>query len=250
MTRIMNSLTNFLNSARAYYGTEENEAHDDIMRMKAKLDLARSSKPYSSENMARILYSLREFFKREKIYYGTDENAVCSYTDPSLDEGLDCERNVSIYACGGGPSRMGGFGPELLFAHIFPKHETRFEGTQIGITKVSVGGSRICQWMKNSACSSKPNYWHALVEAIQASQGTMEAFIWFQGEKDSSIGTSTENYLAHLTELVNDVRLEIFNASTKFENATDVPVVIVELGAKVYERSTDVIEAQRLFVER
>ena len=226
---------------------------EKIKRMKRVLNKAEGSKPYSSKNLARLMYFMRKFLKRGRIYYGTDENAVCSYTNPSEDGALDCERNVSNIACGSRKEhngKTGQFGPELLFAHRFPKLNTRFKGKQIGITKVAVGGTRICQWMKNSSCAEDANYWQSLVDAIQAAQGTIEAFVWFQGENDSLEEMSTEDYFSHLTEHVDDVRLEIFNASTKFEKASDVPVVIVELGAWIYGINTNVIEAQRDFAAR
>ena len=91
-------------------------------------------------------------------------------------------------------------------------------------------------------------YWPKLKDAITAAKGTIEAFVWFQGENDTFDDWNQNNYLDHLTEFVADVRNEIFVMSEKFQSAEDVPVVIVELGA--WRRGTIVIEAQRTFVKK
>ena len=143
-----------------------------------------------------------------------------------------------------------------MFAHQFPKLKSPYKGRKIGIIKVAEGGTRIYNnWMKEMDGIGK-NHWSLLSNAIHAAKGTIEAFIWFQGENDSFGTWDTENYLDNLQTFVADVRTEIFdasknNGSTRFDSPSDIPVVIVELGCWIYcDGNTGVTEAQRSFVER
>jgi len=93
------------------------------------------------------------------------------------------------------------------------------------------------------------NYWYALADVIKGAQGSLEGFVWFQGENDSFDDWNKENYLDNLTKFVEDVRQEIVVSSNgKFSSAVDVPVVICELGNWIYGIDPAVIEAQRSFV--
>jgi len=213
---------------------------------------------YSSANEAKILYKLRRFLTKEKILNPTEENALCSFTDPSLTDEMDCEKSVTPTACGY-QGDVGEFGPELVFAHRFPKLNTEYKGKQVGIIKVAVGGTEIQKnWSKENSGSPEDdntapcdkNYWQALADAIEASNGTIKGFVWFQGENDSFDEANYVNYQEHLTTFIANVREEIFKSSTAFQNASDIPVVIVELGAWIYEINTAVIDAQRAFVRR
>lgn len=191
-----------------------------------------------SENEARFMFKLRRFTRKKGKSAITRENkkVVCSFTDPEM-IWLDCERPMTSTACGRP------FGPELMFAQQFPKLKSPLKKKKVGIIKVAQGGTEIYKhWMKDSGI-----YWPKLRDAITAAKGSIEAFVWFQGENDSFDDWNQNNYLDHLTEFVADVRNEIFVTSEKFQSAEDVPVVIVELGA--WRRGTIVIEAQRTFVK-
>lgn len=84
-----------------------------------------------------------------------------------------------------------------------------------------------------------------MVDDISASNGSIEAFVWFQGEIDSFEVKDKENYQENLINFVADVRNEIFNSSIKFQKYSDVPVVIVELGNWIaFDTDDTVIEAQ------
>ena len=139
----------------------------------------------------------------------------------------------------------------------------------MGITKVAVGGSKISQWLRPDGPepADPGNYWFALQDAIDASHGTIEGFVWFQGESDHfPQQTSFVEYLDSLTTLVADVREEIFaayqtrrsknNEKDRFAVKEDIPVVIVELGPWIGNDVSvsqgnapgNVIRAQREFV--
>jgi len=210
--------------------------------LKKRIFLAKASTMESSKNMAKLILKMAGSMKKKEDSVLYDETIlaphpqiVCSFNvdDPNT---IDCEKPVSPTACGGR-----GYGPELMFSHYFPKLETPYSDTPFGITKVAKGGQRIEYFLK-----SKDGYlWPALENNIRADNGTLEAFVWFQGENNhfGEEGVSTqEEYLAMLIELVDDVRQEIFNAhrdrwgeggspTAQFGNYTDVPVVICELGA-------------------
>ncbi len=176
---------------------------------------------------------------------------MCSYTNPqSMGRRLDCERPITPDTC-----NANGHGPELIFAHHFPTLETQYKGLDIGITKVAAGGTTISQWMKQNSADDN-NYWNTLADAIHGSSGTMEAFVWFQGENDNFLEDEAEKamYQDRLTQFVSDVREEIFQTSSNFQSKEDIPVVIVELGEWIREiggsGEGSIIGAQRAFVER
>lgn len=161
---------------------------------------------------------------------------------------LDCERPLSSTACGGDHSQ---YGPEFMFGHIFPKQKSPLKGKKVSITKVAVGGTIITQWMKQNK-DEEDNYWYALADAIKGSNGSFEAFVWFQGESDVFMEeTIRENYLNNLTQFIADVRQEILNTSTKFQSVEEIPVIIVELGYWIdnIEDGKTVIQAQKTFVQ-
>lgn len=207
-------------------------------KMKVALNEATDAQEYSSANEARLMWSLRKYLKKKKINKD-HKNVVCSWTDPRYMKTLDCERPVSPTACGDD------FGPELMFAHQFPKLDTPLKGKPVGIIKVASGGTQIhADWMKNSG-----KYWRHMKNAILAANGSIEAFVWFQGENDSFDDWNRDNYYTHLTEFIGDIRDEIYRSSAKFESAVEVPVVIVELGMWRYGGKQTVIKAQREFVK-
>jgi len=211
-----------------------------LRQMKKYLNEAEASRPNTSIYEAKLMLSLRKYMKKHKIMRD-HKNVVCSWTKPADMEELDCERPVSPTACGNT------YGPELMFAHQFPKLKSSLKGKPLGIIKVAQGGTQIHKhWMKDSG-----SYWLNLKDAILAAKGTIEAFVWFQGENDTFDQWNEDNYLDHLTQFIEDVRNEIFLSSTKFKSAIEVPVVIVELGPWRYFPSTvrTVVEAQRSFVE-
>ena len=211
----------------------------------------------SVREMSKLVWKLRKSLKKPRILYGTNENAICSYTNPSKSKILDCERKVSPVACGG-RSRSDGkgeFGPELMFAHRFPKLNTKFKGQQVGIVKVAVGGSEISHWVDESG----PKYYmETLMQKIVAARGTMEAFVWFQGENDYWAQTSHDDYLRDLMKIVAQVREKIYSEAIKYDNVSanftepnDVPVVIVQLGPWLYKPDViDIMTAQQEFVAR
>ena len=228
---------------------------EKISKMKEQIMKANVSTLYSSANEAKILYAMRRFLTKPKILNPTEENALCSFTDPSFMDELDCERSVTPTACGGKYAGIGEFGPELSFAHSFRTSETKYNGKQIGIIKVAVGGTQIQKnWSKensgNAEDENNENYWQYIADAIEASNGTIAGFVWFQGENDSFDEANYENYLEHLTTFIANVREEIFSSSTAFQSARAIPVVIVELGAWIYGMNPAVIVAQRKFVAR
>ena len=136
-----------------------------------------------------------------------------------------------------------------MFAHTFPKRDSPLKGQAISIAKVAVGGTQIYKhWMKVNK-DEEDNYWYALADVIKGAQGSLEGFVWFQGENDSFDDWNKENYLDNLTEFIADVRQEIvYSSNGKFSSATDVPVVICELGNWIFGIDPTVIEAQRSFV--
>jgi len=210
---------------------------------------------------------------------------VCSYTDPSQTPYLGCEMPLSPYTC-----NANGIGPELVFGHSFAKPETitttttttkittnPYRNRPFGIVKTVVGGSKIELWVsplpggeeepphRSSSC-----YWDALRDNIRSMNGTIEAFVWFQGENDQIFGTPATEYGALLARFVGDVRAEIFEAHRKrwgtkgsptrrWNAPTEVPVVICELGPWIGHTVVaieqhgvapgGIIEAQRRFVE-
>ncbi|MGK3757790.1 MAG: hypothetical protein ACI8RD_010104 [Bacillariaceae sp.] len=228
------------------------------------------------------------------IISNPNPNVVCSLTVPSTmtSTSLDCERPVSPTACG---HYNENFGPELMFSHTFTTlyDSPYYNSNKLGIVKVGQGGTQIQQWLKKDDKKKKrildidttkkneiielDNYWLTLRDSIRAAAGTIEAFVWFQGENED-VGlissTATEDmYYKRLQKLVSDVRGEIFMAYTnnqdknnnskmilKFEKPKDIPVVIIELGScfaeaaaiiteeEGYEFPGPIIAAQRKFV--
>jgi hypothetical protein len=172
---------------------------------------------------------------------------VCSFTDPT--EGNPppaCEVPISPTSCGSGSES---YGLELVFSQKFPKlKNTGYTQKPIGITKVAAGGTKIDQWVKPGTANfptQEPNYWEYLHEAIYADHGTIEAFVWFQGENDHFDPGETPQvlYLEYLKKLVLDVRHDIYEAhqqkrkrdgialeNSLFALKEDIPVVIIELG--------------------
>ena len=231
-----------------------------IKKLKRFLNRAEGSNPEASENIAKMLYYMKRYLKSSKIYKPTRESSVCSFTDPSESATIDCEKMVTPGACGDRDGHgEGEFGPELMFAHKFPRKIGKFFRKQIGITKVAVGGTRIRQWMKeydDTPNDDTPNYWGDLAAAISAASGTLEAFVWFQGENDAfsetdSIAWYDDIYLADLTQFIDEVREEIYNAAEagKFLTKETIPVIIVELGVWADSFNSGVLEAQRAFVQ-
>ena len=175
------------------------------------------------------------------------KKVTCSWTEPAYyDSALDCERPISPTACGDL------YGPELMFAHVFPKKTSPLKKQRIGIIKVAQGSTEIKKnWMKGYD-GNKPNwnFWQDMLDAISAAEGSIEAFVWFQGEDDSFDDKNKEEYLENLTTFIADVRSEIYKSSSKFESPSEVPVVIVELGSWIYnDIDRIVINAQRTFVK-
>jgi len=231
-------LVDILNSSKSKSET--------MKELKTAIGAATDADPISTANEARILYKMRSLMDARTILKPMAE-VSCSYHDPSLTRGLACEKDLTPRNCGDPDGGKGEYGPELMFGHSFSKLRTVYQGQEIGITKVAVGGSEIYRdWSKSNAGS---NFWNNLVDAIKASRGSMKGFVWFQGENDSFEEENYENYLGHLTQFVSDVRAEIFKTSSSFSSPDDVPVVIVELGAWIYGINTAVIEAQRTFVK-
>jgi len=217
---------------------------DKLNEMEGYLNQATDSTPGSSEMEAKGVYKLKKYMKKKYFMKEPYEKAVCSWTiPPNFVDKLDCERPVSPTACGDN------YGPELMFAHAFPKKKSPLRNKKIGIIKVALGGTQIKKnWMKENI-GKKKNYWQSMVDAIAASKGSIEAFVWFQGEDDQFHDGGPESYLENLTIFVADIRQEIFKSSKKFLSAADVPVVICELGNWIYGIDTTIIRAQRTFVK-
>jgi len=151
-------------------------------------------------------HSKKKAEKEFKKSYSCGASKISKYGKDvvAIEEGQDIScypRECSLFlyrlevtpsACGGRDVHYklikGEFGPELMFAHKFPKKKGKFLGKQIGITKVAMGGIRFRQWMNPEyGCEGREecdasNYWSSLKAAIQAAAGTLEAFVWFQGE--------------------------------------------------------------------
>ncbi len=219
-------------------------------KLRRLFNQALGSDPRSSKNEARIIFKMRRHLREDKIL-GNHPNSTCSFTFPIKMKSLDCERPVTPIACGNGHSE---YGPEFMFSHVFPKLNSPFKHKPISITKVAVGGTQIYpRWMDDNK-DNKNNYWNALVDAIKGAKGTIEAFVWFQGESDHFVGGDLEqrqHYFGNLTSFVADVRNEIYNVAppSKFMSPEDVPVIIVELGRWIWKRGHEIISAQRAFVE-
>jgi hypothetical protein len=213
------------------------------------LNNAEEAEDLTSKNEARYLYAMRRFLKKKKVF-NDHPTSICSFTQPAVPS-LDCERPVSSTACGGG---YYGYGPEFMFGHVFPTQKSPLKGKKIGIVKVAEGGTKIWHnWMKENKDGGPEdrNHWNALVDAIKGANGSLEAFVWFQGESDAFDELGKANYLDFLTEFVADVRKEIFDTSTKFSSPEDIPVIIVELGHWIYDidAPNPIIAAQNIFVQ-
>ena len=214
-------------------------------RLKKFFLRARAAEDQTSANQARYIYGMKKYLKKKEML-NDHPKSTCSFTMAESTNKLDCERPVSPTACGAYHNQ---YGPELMFAHVFPKLNSPLKGKKIGIAKVAAGGAEIYRnWMKDNK-DLPNNYWYALVDVIKGSNGSLEAFVWFQGENDSFDDWNRENYLENLTKFVADVRQEIFDTSTKFAQPADIPVIIVELGRWIWTMNAAVIEAQRTFVE-
>ncbi len=234
---------------------------------------ARDAKEESSNFMAKLINRMAGGQKNSSLLNNETilmphPDVVCSFSNPSVNEDIDCERPVSPIegeTCGGGENNKF-YGPELMFAHHFRKLDSKYQNTTFGITKVAVGGTKISNWTNDSG--SNPNYWHSLKDNIRADNGTIEAFFWFQGENDHfPISIPQQEYFQSLKNLVENVRQEIFKAhrdrwgeggspTAQFKSHEDVPVVIFELGPWIAhgilsrrgESPGSVILAQRQFV--
>ena len=169
---------------------------------------------------------------------------TCSFTDPR-NRKLDCERPLSPTACG-----YRTFGPEFMFGHIFPKLNSPLKGKAISIAKVASANSQIYHnWSKQNKYHFW-SYWNGTVDTIKAAKGTIEGFVWFQGESDNYNEVNRQTYLGNLTQFVADIRQEIYNSSlTKFTSPDVIPVIICELGYGYYSSNPTVVYAQRTFVE-
>jgi len=233
---------------------------------------------------------------------------------------LDCERPVSPTACGHmnenyGPELMFSHTFTTLYDSPYStnnnSNSNSNKNNKLGIVKVGQGGTQIQQWLNNDDKKKKKdkrkkkknrilddgvtaikkedeieivpqldNYWLTLRDSIRAAAGTIEAFVWFQGENEvlglSSNADTKDTYYEQLQILVSDVRDEIFmayknnqdkndneNRVLQFDTPNDIPVVIIELGsafAKATRAATDedeavkfpgpIIAAQRKFVKK
>merc|ERR1712166_733761 len=233
---------------------------------------------------------------------------------------LDCERPVSPTACGHmnenyGPELMFSHTFTTLYDSPYStnnnSNSNSNKNSKLGIVKVGQGGTQIQQWLNNDDKKKKKdkrrkkknrilddgvtaikkedeieivpqldNYWLTLRDSIRAAAGTIEAFVWFQGENEvlglSSNADTKDTYYEQLQILVSDVRDEIFmayknnqdknnneNRVLQFDTPNDIPVVIIELGsafAKATKAATDedeavkfpgpIIAAQRKFVKK
>ncbi len=213
------------------------------------INMAKVAEMTASKNIRKHLWKMQRLLRKRIRYPPRGFEVVCSYTNPSYMQGLDCERPVTPDAC-----NAYGHGPELIFAHHFPTLDTKYHGLDIGITKVAVGGTTISQWMKQNSADDN-NYWNSLVDAIHGSSGTMQGFVWFQGENDHFLEPNKRAmYKDRLTQFVSDVREEIFQTSSNFQSKEDIPVVIVEVGEWIRGMGGtgegSIIGAQRAFVER
>jgi len=212
--------------------------------LESHLNLAEASATHTSSNEAELILEIQDLMTTEDMLNDHDI-ITCSHTKPHVTNVLDCERPLSSIACGGDYDQ---YGPEFMFAHAFENLDSPLKSQKVGITKVSVGGTEIYKnWMKDNK-NNDDNYWNTLVDAIKGTQGTLEAFVWFQGENDSFADLNKENYLNNLTQFVADVRQEIYGTSSKFSSPSDIPVIIIELGYWIQGVDMAVIEAQRAFV--
>eukprot|EP00551_Chaetoceros_affinis_P009589 CAMPEP_0203674432 /NCGR_PEP_ID=MMETSP0090-20130426/16167_1 /ASSEMBLY_ACC=CAM_ASM_001088 /TAXON_ID=426623 /ORGANISM="Chaetoceros affinis, Strain CCMP159" /LENGTH=473 /DNA_ID=CAMNT_0050540305 /DNA_START=66 /DNA_END=1487 /DNA_ORIENTATION=+ len=213
--------------------------------LKRHMNKAEASTMETSRNQSRFIYGMRKHLRKRDMFYD-HPTSTCSFTNPSSElTKLDCERPVAETGCG-----ANGYGPEFMFGHMFPKRESPLQGMPIGIAKVAAGGTEIYKnWMKDNK-DEVDNHWYALVDTIKGARGSLEGFVWFQGENDSFEDWNKANYFDNLTKFVADVRQEIYSASNgKFSTPEDVPVVICELGNWIYGIDTAVLDAQRAFVE-
>jgi hypothetical protein len=223
--------------------------------LKRHLNKAEVAELLTSKNEARYIYAMRRHLKKNQVF-NDHPTTTCSFTDRNSMLKLDCEQPLSSNACGGGRE---GYGPEFMFGHIFPKLKSPLKGKSIGITKVAKGGTEIYKhWMKETKDDETDgtedqelfHHWYPLVDAIKGAKGSIEAFVWFQGENDSFSDWNMDNYFDNLTQFIADVRQEIFNSSAgKFSSPDDIPVIIVELGGWIYGIDTRVPDAQNKFVE-
>jgi len=241
-----------------------------VQKLAKNIRRADGSDKLAAENEAELMYLMAGNSKKssplnDETILVQHPSVFCSYADPRI--ALDitpCEQPVSPIACG---AEGQNYGPELMFSHVFPTLDTKYKGVTLGITKVSPSGSKIDEWLKNSG--TEKYWWPALEENIKIDHGTIEAFVWYQGEGDMFPEMEMQDYLTKLTRLVDDVRQEIFVAhrkrwglggspTAKFGSRTDIPVVIVELGAWIgdgiatWDRNSgspgNIIRAQRKYV--
>lgn len=215
-------------------------------RLRKLLIQGEASEEQTAKNEARFLYAMRKHLKK-KFMFKNHRTSTCSFTMPNREpNNLDCERPVSSTACG---SEHSMYGPEFSFSHVFPTLTSPLQGEAISITKVAVGGTPISQWLKENR-DNDDNYWYGLVDAIKGAQGTLEAFVWFQGENDLFLEDGPNlSYQEQLTQFVADVRQEMYDMSgDKFESPADIPVIIVELGRWIWGLGSEIIDAQRAFV--
>jgi len=228
-----------------------NTKNEQIKQMQDLLNQASAARTNSSQNEASLLYEMKEYLN-ESIIVEEHPSALCSYTDPTIWNKVDCERYVSPTACGGSRKQ---YGPELTFAHVFTQLENSpFKNKQIGITKVAVGGTEIYKnWMKENQ-ENRDNYWSVLQDVIKSTKGSIEAIVWFQGENDNFKDWNRKNYLKHLTKFITDVRQEVFKSyattsdNDKYLTPADIPVIIVELGSWSYSINVTLIDAQNAYV--
>jgi len=250
----------------------------------------------------------------------TVPSTMPSTSSASTTTTLDCERSVSPTACGHmnenyGPELMFSHTFTTLYDSPYStnnnSNSNSNKNNKLGIVKVGQGGTQIQQWLNNDDKKKKKdkrkkkknrilddgvtaikkedeieivpqldNYWLTLRDSIRAAAGTIEAFVWFQGENEvlglSSNADTKDTYYEQLQILVSDVRDEIFmayknnqdkndneNRVLQFDTPNDIPVVIIELGsafAKATRAATDedeavkfpgpIIAAQRKFVKK
>lgn len=229
-----------------------------LKKLKEVIGDTQESDPVADANEAKFLYQIRKYMKKKKITKPYAK-VQCSFTDVSTfrkNHRLDCERPTSPSACGAKGSF--GYGPELMFAHAFPTLNSPYKNKKVGVVKVAEGGTRIYNNWSKEMDGIGINNWSALKGSIHAAKGTIEAFVWFQGENDAFSTNDVANYETRLKTFVKDVRSEIYQAAMdnglndKFKNKHSIPVVIVEIGCWLGCNSVKgqgIQAAQRAFVK-
>jgi hypothetical protein len=202
-----------------------------IARIKLLADIVRS---YDED----LAIHLASFLINEDLFPDIKSEltrATCSFMQPQNDQNTwTTETNVRWDAnCGKS------FGHELMFSKVL--EEECIDTGLFHSVKVARGGTSLYEYW-SPACPEDDitcgMHWPFLRNTIRntpAAGDSWKAFIWHQGSQESWTeemwGDTSETYLGNFTALVDETRLEMFNAAPgAFVSAEDIPVIVVQVG--------------------